>query len=137
MPEVIVYSFGYLHGDPPPADVTIDVRKALLDPHIDADLRQLDGFNRRVRQRVMETPGAKELVVAVELVARAMALGSSQVTIAFGCAGGRHRSVVLAKEVAIRLGTAGPEGYRLDAKDRHLHVSCEVVTSPRSEQEGL
>jgi RNase adaptor protein for sRNA GlmZ degradation len=41
-PEVTITSFGYLHGSPPSADITIDVRQHLHDPHVDPSFRELN-----------------------------------------------------------------------------------------------
>ncbi|MGH3923647.1 MAG: RapZ C-terminal domain-containing protein [Pseudonocardiaceae bacterium] len=124
--EVDITSFGYLHASPPHADITIDVRQHLRDPHIHPSFRELNGFDARVHGRVMSTPGASDLIEGVTRTVLALLPGARRggrsVTVAFGCAGGRHRSVVLANVLAKRLATAGCQ-----AKTEHLHVSEPVV----------
>jgi UPF0042 nucleotide-binding protein len=104
--RIIVVSFGYLHSDPPPAHVVVDVRQHLRDPHAVAGLRHLDATSTRVRRAVMTTPGAVALAASVAGTAQALLSGpgSAPVIVAYGCAGGRHRSAVLAEETARILG---------------------------------
>jgi UPF0042 nucleotide-binding protein len=101
---VIVTSFGYLHGDPPEADITVDVRRHLRDPHVDPAFRELTGLDSRVIERVLDTPGALGLVNGLLIAIYAlypMALQrDTPLKVAIGCAGGRHRSVVLADHLA-------------------------------------
>lgn len=108
---VRVVSFGYLHGGPPEADVVLDVRGSLRDPHVDPTFRQLDGTNLRVIDRVLKTPGAIEIANGLCVLACTMqpVLVRSQrsLLIAIGCAGGRHRSVVLANYVSHQLMVSG------------------------------
>lgn len=105
-PRVVLISFGYLHdhrhGGPPDAEFIVDVRKRFRDPHAVAGLRYLDATDTRVRQAVLSTLGA---AVFAENLARTAAdllaaPSADPVTIAIGCAGGRHRSAVIADTVA-------------------------------------
>ncbi|MCL2581009.1 MAG: ATPase [Streptosporangiales bacterium] len=107
--RIIVVSFGYLHADPPAAHVVVDVREHLRDPHAVAGLRHLDAASPRVRRAVMTTPGAVALAASVTGAAQALLSGpgGGPVIIAYGCAGGRHRSAVLAGETARMLGKRG------------------------------
>lgn len=104
---VHVTSFGYLHGQAPTADITVDVRDHLRDPHVDPGFRELTGLDPAVTERVLGTSGADELVdaiaAAVAAVAPAARLNGRLVQVAIGCSGGRHRSVVLADSVAARV----------------------------------
>lgn len=102
---VTVISFGYLHGAPPEAHAVFDVRRHFKDPHVDPELRELTGTYGAVFDAVMATPGIPGLVGAVAAAARAFLAGPQRgkVVIAVGCAGGRHRSVVIAGEVAREL----------------------------------
>jgi UPF0042 nucleotide-binding protein len=95
-------SFGYLHGVPPDAHVIIDVRDHLRDPHASPGLRHLDAASPRVRDAVLRTPGAANLATAIARAAQALLAGiaPAPVIIAIGCAGGRHRSAVLADTAA-------------------------------------
>lgn len=108
----VITSFGYRHAEPPPAQITIDVRTLLRDPYVDPRMRALTGRDRAVRDHVQATPGATRLVVATaQLVAGLLddvadAKGV-RVDVAIGCAGGRHRSVALADLIAVELGSLG------------------------------
>lgn len=124
--EVLVTSFGYLHGAPPKADITVDVRQHLRDPHIDPAFRRLTGHDTAVVQRVLATPGAAGLIEGLVTAAAALLPGACAteclVRVAVGCAGGRHRSVVIAGSVAARLALAG---WSTEAE--HLHIGEPVV----------
>lgn len=97
--QVVVTSFGYLHGDPPKADIVVDVRNYLLDPHVDPAFRALTGHDTAVMERVLAIPGAQGLIDALVAAAAALLPGACNtgrlVQIAVSCAGGRHRSVVI------------------------------------------
>jgi UPF0042 nucleotide-binding protein len=102
MNRILITSFGYLHGIPPVADITIDVRRHLRDPHVDPEFRQLTGLDPTVRRRVLATPGATGLIEGVALILVSLVPVVKQersVRAAIGCAGGRHRSVVIANEI--------------------------------------
>lgn len=98
-----VISFGYKHGIPLDADLVLDVR-FLPNPHWVEELRPLTGINRRVRGYVLEQPAAKEFLARIRdllefLVPAYVAEGRHYLTIAIGCTGGKHRSVVIADEI--------------------------------------
>ena len=124
--EVLVTSFGYLHGDPPRADVLVDVREHLRDPHVDPAFRELTGHDTAVMERVLATPGASALIDALVAAAAALLPGARKtrrlVRVAIGCAGGRHRSVVIADAVAARLALAGWATWGTEAEHLHLHL---------------
>lgn len=118
-PPVRIVSFGYRHGAPPTADVVADVRRLLHDPArvTGAGLLDLDGRDRAVREAVLATPGAPMLLDSLHRAAYAARLAGRPITIAVGCAGGRHRSVALAEWLA--------ESLRHDGRPvevTHLHV---------------
>jgi UPF0042 nucleotide-binding protein len=107
-----VVSFGYKHGVPLDADLVFDCR-FLPNPHWVESLQLLSGLDEPVRAFVLGQeatgPFLDRLVDLVEsLLPAYKAEGKSYLTIAMGCTGGRHRSVVLAEELARRLGGAGP-----------------------------
>lgn len=113
-------AFGYKHGLPDEADWVIDTR-FLDNPYWVEELRAGTGLDAAVRRHVLSQPAAGELLDNLErsigsLVPLYRAQGRQELTIAFGCTGGRHRSVVMAIELANRLaGVAGVEvetGYR-------------------------
>lgn len=124
--EVVVTSFGYLHGPPGDADIVVDVRGHFRDPHVNSRLRELTGHDHDVWVNVLNMPGAFDLIAGITLAASAL-LHPARITdrlirIAIGCAGGRHRSVVLAESIADRLTT---EGWR--SKTEHRDVGKPVV----------
>ncbi len=100
-------AFGYKRGIPEGAAWVVDVR--LLDnPYWVDELRPLDGRDPRVREFVLAQPAATELLDNLERTLKAALphyreRGRSQLIVAFGCTGGRHRSVAMAKEMAARL----------------------------------
>jgi len=109
MATVEVISFGFLHGDPPHADLVIDLRHHFRDPHVLPELRYMTAHDEPVRQAVMGMAGVRALIQATAQAADAFTAGPSAgvVTIAAGCAGGRHRAPTVAREVATRLVHAG------------------------------
>jgi len=100
-------AFGYKKGTPDGAAWVVDVR--LLDnPYWVEELRPLDGRDARVRDYVISQPAARDLLDNLERTLRAAIphyreRGRSQLVVAFGCTGGRHRSVAMAREMAARL----------------------------------
>lgn len=106
-----VMSFGFARGLPRNADLVFDMR-FLRNPHWDRDLRPLTGLDRSVADYVAEDPAYESAVSQIEallltLLPRYATEGKPYVTIAFGCTGGRHRSVHVAERVAKRLRDAG------------------------------
>ncbi len=115
-----VVSFGYKHGVPLDADLVFDCR-FLPNPHWIADLQPLSGVDEPVRDFVLSQEATGPFLDRVvdlvsSLLPAYMAEGKSYLTIAMGCTGGRHRSVVLAVEVARRLqaGGAAPSVFHRD-----------------------
>ncbi len=118
--ETAVISFGFKNGLPLDADLVFDAR-FLPNPHwIDA-LRPHSGLDDDVRDYVMSSPEAVEFLQKIgDLVAFLLPFyareGKSYVSIAIGCTGGRHRSVVLVEELAEKLRGQGfsPEVHHRD-----------------------
>lgn len=109
--QVAFESFGFKHGLPLDADMVFDVR-FLPNPHWEDDLRPLTGHDESVRDFVLAAAGAAEFVDQVEgllltLLPAYAHEGKSYLTVAFGCTGGRHRSVAIVEEMAARLRTTG------------------------------
>ena len=109
--RLFVTSFGFRHGLPREADLVLDVR-FLRNPHYVAALRPLTGLDARVAAYVAEDPEFAPFfdrvgALLVPLLPRYAAEGKAYLTIAIGCTGGRHRSVVVAARLAQRLGEAG------------------------------
>jgi UPF0042 nucleotide-binding protein len=105
---VTVTSFGFKYGLPLDADVVLDVR-FLPNPHWVPALRAKSGLEPAVREYVLEQEATKAFMDRVEALLE-IALpgyvreGKHYLTVAIGCTGGRHRSVVLAEELARWLG---------------------------------
>lgn len=101
---VSVISFGFKHGIPLDADTVFDVR-FLPNPHWVEDLRPLTGTSRKVRGYVLNAEGAQEFLARVRDLLNLtlpgyVREGRHYLTVAVGCTGGRHRSVVIADELA-------------------------------------
>jgi UPF0042 nucleotide-binding protein len=110
-PTLSVMSFGYARGLPRNADLVFDMR-FLRNPHWDEKLRPGTGLDPDVAAYVAADPAYDDAMKQIEdllllLLPRYRAEGKSYVTIAFGCTGGRHRSVHVTERVAKRLRDAG------------------------------
>jgi UPF0042 nucleotide-binding protein len=110
-PVLTIVSFGFGHGISRTADLVFDIR-FLANPYWVDDLRDLTGLDPAVRDYVSADPawaGAMDSIEALltDWIPRYWAAGKSYLTIAFGCTGGRHRSVTAAVEMAERLRNAG------------------------------
>ena len=108
---VTVSSFGFARGTPPLADLVFDVR-FLDNPHWDEELRPLTGRDREVAEFIRRDPAYDEAFARLRdlllfLLPRFAERGKAYVNIAFGCTGGRHRSVFIAEEIAAVLRSAG------------------------------
>jgi RNase adapter protein RapZ len=111
--QVTVMSFGYKHGVPPDADLVIDCR-FLPNPHWIDELRPMTGLDPEIQDYVQsfEVTGLflERLEHLLELLLPAyVEEGKSVLTIAFGCTGGRHRSVTIAERIAVWLRDRGVE----------------------------
>jgi UPF0042 nucleotide-binding protein len=112
-PVLNILSFGFARGLPRNADLVFDMRY-LRNPHWDAALRPGTGLDADVAAYVASDPAYEATVAQIEslllaLLPRYRAEGKSYVTVAFGCTGGRHRSVHVADRVARTLRAAGHE----------------------------
>ena len=108
-----VVSFGYKHGLPVDVDLVLDCR-FLPNPHWVEELRPQTGLDEPVRAHVLGHEAATEFLRHLEqlldlLLPAYVAEGKAYLTIAFGCTGGRHRSVVIAEAVAAMLRKRGFE----------------------------
>ncbi|HEV7511170.1 MAG TPA: RNase adapter RapZ [Candidatus Acidoferrum sp.] len=100
---VSVVSFGYRYGVPTDADLVFDVR-FLPNPHFVPRLREFTGTDPKVRRYIRSFPQTAEFLRRVEgllsyLIPHYAREGKSYLTIAFGCTGGRHRSVMMSEAV--------------------------------------
>lgn len=110
-PVLTVTSFSFARGIYRTADLVFDLRY-LPNPHWVDDLRPLTGVDRPVRDYLEQDPSWGETIghiesLLIDWIPRYWAAGKSYVTVAFGCTGGRHRSVAAATEMAERLRAAG------------------------------
>ena len=110
-PNLALMSFGFARGLPRNADLVFDMR-FLRNPHWEKDLRDLTGLDQAVSDHIAGDAVYEEALGQIEallltLLPRYRAEGKSYVSIAFGCTGGRHRSVHVAERVAGRLREAG------------------------------
>jgi len=117
---VTVESFGYKYGLPMDADTVMDVR-FLPNPHWIPQLAPLTGQDQPVMDYVLSQPGATDFVDAfVHAVGIALAgygkSGRHFVLVAVGCTGGKHRSVVMADQMAARLSESWP-GIQVTHRD--------------------
>jgi len=106
--RISIITFGFKYGMPLEADVVFDVR-FLTNPYWQEELKPLSGLESKVRDYVLGQPAAERflqlIVELLQLTAPAYrAEGKEQLRVALGCTGGYHRSIVLAEELAIRLG---------------------------------
>jgi UPF0042 nucleotide-binding protein len=106
-------SFGFKNGVPLDADMVFDVR-FLPNPHFVPEFRDKTGLDPKVAGYVKGFPQTAEFLDKVTgmmlyLMPHYVKEGKSYLTIAFGCTGGQHRSVMMAEEMAKRLSKAGYE----------------------------
>ncbi len=110
-PVITIGSFGFARGISRTADLVFDMR-FIANPHWIDELRPLTGEDIAVQDYVGEDPGWTVTMEQIEtlltgLIPRYWAAGKTYLTVAFGCTGGRHRSVAAAAEMAKRLQGAG------------------------------
>ncbi|WP_353204758.1 RNase adapter RapZ [Sphingomonas sp.] len=110
-PTLSVTSFGFSRGLPRNADLVFDMR-FLRNPHWVPELRPGTGLDADVAAYIAQDQAYEAAVGQIEsllllLLPRYRAEGKSYVTVAFGCTGGRHRSVHVTERVAARLRDAG------------------------------
>jgi len=114
-------SFGYKNGVPLEADLVFDVR-FLPNPHFIPEFRNLTGRHPKVIGYVGNFPQTREFLDRVTdlllfLLPHYIHEGKSYLTVAFGCTGGQHRSVMIAEEIKKRL---AKEGYRVKTAHRDM-----------------
>jgi len=108
---VYVTSFGFRHGVPTDSDLVFDVR-FLPNPNYMPEFKELSGRHPRVAAYIRSFPQTVEFIerisqLLIYLLPHYIHEGKSYLTIAFGCTGGRHRSVMMADEIRRRLARAG------------------------------
>ncbi len=140
--EVDVFSFGYKWGMPQEADLMIDVR-FLPNPYWDEEMRYLTGLDKKVSAYVLDKRQTKTFTKAwFNLLDKTLpgyvAEGKAKLSIAVGCTGGQHRSVVLAKETAVHL---VEKGYSVTCMHRDIDkaklvVDGQIVKAPRKQKQS-
>jgi UPF0042 nucleotide-binding protein len=118
---VYVTSFGYRYGVPADSDLVFDVR-FLPNPNYIVQFKKLSGRHPSVARYIRSFPQTTEFIeritqLLVYLLPHYIREGKSYLTIAFGCTGGRHRSVMMADEIRRRLTRSG---FRVKATHRDL-----------------
>jgi len=121
-PLITCLAFGYKNGAPSDAALLIDAR-FLDNPYWVPELRDLSGHDEQVAAFVLRQPAASRLLDDVhrmvsDLLPLYQEKGRMHLVVAFGCTGGRHRSVVLASELARRL--REKEGIDVDFVTRDI-----------------
>lgn len=122
--SITCVSFGYKNGLPPEADLVFDVR-CLPNPHYIPELREHTGEESSVRDYIMSFPRSVTLIGKLkDLLCFTVPLyieeGKSQLVIAVGCTGGKHRSVATAEELCLFL---REKGYHTGAVHRDKNKS--------------
>ncbi len=118
---VNVASFGFKYGLPLDADIVMDVR-FLPNPHWVPELRSRTGQHPAVREYVLAQEGTKVFMERLEGLLEValpgyVGEGKHYLTVAIGCTGGRHRSVVLAEELGTWL---NEQGFRANVTHRDM-----------------
>lgn len=126
--RVNVLSFGYKYGIPVDADLVLDCR-FIPNPHWIPELRPLTGLDDKVKSNVLANPGVSEFVdtyvsVINQMLPGYLREGKKYVTVAIGCTGGRHRSVSVAREIAMKL-DGERDGFTVSAHAIHRDVGRE------------
>jgi len=119
---ISITSFGFKYGLPLDADLVFDVR-FLPNPHYQPRLRPLPGTDHSVEEFVLRSEGTQpfldRLYALIDFsLPRYASEGKAYLSIALGCTGGRHRSVVLAHQLAQHL---RDQGHRVIVDHRDLH----------------
>jgi UPF0042 nucleotide-binding protein len=134
---VSIQSFAFKRGLPPGADMVLDVR-FLRNPHWDPDLRPRDGRDPAVAAYVAEDPRHADFLERVtglvEMLLPAYAdEGKSYFALAFGCTGGRHRSVALAEKLGESLAA---RGWRVSIRHREIERRANGDAAPAGPGRG-
>lgn len=116
---ISIVSFGYKTGVPSDVDLVFDVR-FLPNPHFVPEFRPLTGRHPQVAKYIRSFPQTQEFIdriseLLIYLIPHYIREGKSYLTIAFGCTGGQHRSVMIGEDVKKRLAKAG---YRVKVVHR-------------------
>lgn len=126
---VTVLSFGFKYGIPNDADLVFDVR-FLPNPYYYEELRPLSGNDKPIQEFVMSHDAAREFLKKLSdmvrfLIPHYISEGKSQLVIAVGCTGGKHRSVTLANALYDEL-NAENRAYGLKKEHRDIEKDAIV-----------
>jgi UPF0042 nucleotide-binding protein len=118
---ITLLSFGFKHGIPVDADLMFDVR-CLPNPHFVPTLRRRTGRDKAVADFLERDPSTREFMDRLDAYLRFVipfyvAEGKSYLTVAIGCTGGRHRSVMIAERLRKSLGELGTARVRVRHRD--------------------
>ena len=119
---VYITSFGFRHGVPADSDLVFDVR-FLPNPNYIPEFKKLTGRHPSVARYIRSFPQTTEFIeriseLLIYLLPHYISEGKSYLTIAFGCTGGHHRSVMMAGDIRKRLARAG---YKV--KEAHRDIT--------------
>ena len=131
--QVQVLSFGFKHGLPVESDLVFDVR-FLPNPHHEPTLRRLTGLEAEVKSYILAAESGREYMERLKsfltyCLPEYAKEGKAYLTISIGCTGGRHRSVMMAEEVA---SWSRDLGY--DTIVKHRDLQSEVARMPRPQR---
>ncbi|MBO9395928.1 RNase adapter RapZ [Shimia sp. R9_1] len=133
-----IQSFSYKRGLPQGADIVVDCR-FLHNPHWQEDLRALDGGDAAVGAYVSEDPGFAPFMERMEQMVEGLLPGyiregRSHLMIAFGCTGGKHRSVFVTETMAESLAN---RGWQVSIRHRELNRFASLPARiPVSQEDG-
>jgi len=113
--KIQITSFSYRRGKVSGSDWAVFDCRDLRNPHNVRELRDLNGQDPAVRKYVADSPGVQEIVAK----AVSLAVKGSKSCFAFGCVGGKHRSVAIAEMLSERLDELG-----FDVDLRHPEITC-------------
>ena len=119
--SINLLSFGYRYGIPIESDLVMDVR-FLTNPYFVDELKELPGTDKRVRDFLLDMADTREFVERYRglldyLIPLYLKEGKANLSIAVGCTGGRHRSVVIADQLA---GELNAEGTKVSIRHRDI-----------------
>lgn len=120
--QISLVSFGYKYGMPPDADLVVDVR-FLPNPHYVDELKPYTGNDSKVKDFVLNNPITQKFLrkyfnLLKFLIPHYINEGKTYLTIAIGCTGGKHRSVVVTNEMEKYL-----TGKKYEAKVKHRDIN--------------
>lgn len=129
--RVNILSFGYKYGIPIDADLVMDCR-FIANPHWIPELQPLSGLDAPVSAKVLDNENVQDFLSGYQALFETMATGFFQegrkyLTLAIGCTGGKHRSVAIAQELAMRLNARGVVGEKkISASAIHRDLGREL-----------